>query len=156
MDNTYNKYFDNSPYNMFALPSTCNHLQQHGLDSNVLFFYAVTDKYSSLICNFWDADNYYSDAQLGIIKGANAKIVPAYSVLELQSLLECPWIIEKMVDGNYQVCIDSTWNMNAVIASRLPDACALMLLQCIQKKVVDINVLNEKLKSLLPQAAVKG
>lgn len=157
MDNIQGKYsptFDHTPYLQFPLPQTCEQLRNNGLSSDVAYWWEVMNGTATLKSRFFDEDDYYNSA-FNFISGINQPIViPAYSLTDLLALLPKGWMITHDAEGRYSLGMDKIWLVPCVEGKRLPDVVGMMIIFCIQKKILTAEDLNKKLTQLLPMRKV--
>lgn len=152
MANNYNKDFDLAPYNLFVLPSICRQLEEAGVTHQLITWWKSNDITTSLETFFWDQDNYYMNDDKAIDLASNATKTPAYSIMDIEQLMPKDYSISK-TQTHYELMVSNVWPVEMVVAERMADCFALMLLQLIIKRLVSVEEINKKIASSLPKAA---
>lgn len=137
-------FVDNPIFENFVSPILCNDLLNLGLTPHTVYKWKTYGDLSLLFTNYWDFDNYYSDA-LKLQDEANPplEVLPAYSIKDVEKGLP-DYLLRK--DGDeYEVALEKIYQSGFHKAKRLPDALALMLKEVISKGRVSLHTVNFKI-----------
>jgi hypothetical protein len=133
---------DNSVVHNHVSPRICQELKYAGFSPKAKYFWKVYEMDTVLDTHLFDIDEYYKEGNEVIDKLVPLKErLPAYTIKEIEKHL--PDYCVCKFNGKYEICIDKNYGVEAVVANRLPDAFALMMMECIRKRVIDL----EKIKA---------
>lgn len=126
----------------FVCPNLCEALVVAGLTEKVLYQWRVKMDYIELCTKEFDPDNYYADsAPLLNIVTPPLRRLPAYSIKDVEKVLPADYCIE-FRNGEYQASLGKIFETEHAHADRLPDAIAKLLLNALQKRIVDLKKVN--------------
>lgn len=132
----------------FVAPYLCKHLVDAGLCLHVPYHWKINDGLAVIATNAFDPDEYYSAAEdiLNLIYPPEA-ILPAYSIKNIEKILPAGYLLSLTEQMIYEVSLSSLYSLPHCVAGRMPDAFAMMLLQCIKSRVVDLHKINLIMKT---------
>lgn len=134
-------FVDNPIFENFVSPILCNDLLNFGLTPHTVFRWKVHGDVCMLYTDYWDFDNYYSDAiKLQDEINPPTHVLPAYSIKDVEKGLP-DYLLCKTGD-EYEVALEKIYNTGFHKAKRLPDALALMLKEVITKGRVNLHTVN--------------
>jgi len=134
---------DTSRTNCFVSPSLCKHLEDAGLSTHVQFHWKVYHGIAKLVTNAFDTDNYYAEGErLADYASPPNFVLPAYSIKDVERLLPVGYLLTCNETGKYEASLSDLYLCNSSVADRMPDAFALLLLEGLRKKVIDLKKLN--------------
>lgn len=135
--------FETSATANFVAPVYCKQLVDLGLSPRVLYYWKVFGDHAELITHSFDLDKYYID-------GMRAQdfvtppdlILPAYSIKDVEKLLPKDYLMMFTAACEYIVAPGNIYEVEGCTADRMPDAFAMMLIQYIKKRALDLNKIN--------------
>jgi hypothetical protein len=130
---------DNDTYQEFVTPHITVQLCKAGLlPLKAIYLWRIINGTANLTTGSFDPDHYYKDAQPAIdkfIQGVD--YLPALRIKDMDRLL--PDYTISRVNIIYSIMIDHNYKVEPVSDRRLPDAMALMVLDCIKSKIIDAD-----------------
>ena len=120
-------------------PLLCSDLKYAGFKAPTEFFWKVYDHNVILGSFLFDTDDYYRNGNKRVDEvNLLREKLPAWTIKEIEMHLPA-FTVSK--NNGYYLSLTGI-PVPEVLAIRLPDAFALMMLSCIRKSIVNINHLN--------------
>ena len=145
-----NLVMNHPTYQSFVSPHIVRHLQIAGLEVHPFSTMWRVDKNDQCeIKNFlFDEDRYYKDSQEALDHLYPAKhYMPAFQLRDMDILL--PDYFIQRDNGHYTIAIANLFDVESVTDHRLPDALAIMVLDCIKARIIQPEeAVKEILKNL--------
>lgn len=142
--------FNKPPFCNFVHPHICKDLTLCGLTTTTHFDWYIRNNVVELVTFYWDADDYYYEAQKQIINVVNKPtILPAYTLSMMMELIPGPYSLIRDGMQCYELAIDNIWNCSEEKDVRLPDVFAKMVLQLYRKRILTANDCNAKIAQLI-------
>ena len=137
--------------NAFVSPIYSVYLKDIGLKIDTPYFWQVNNGLAELHTHVFDMDEVYKQAFANQQAVANAfgvttSIIAAFTVADMEKLL--PDYFLSCNTGTYTLTCDKMWALQDETSNHLPDVFAMMVLQCIRKKIVSIEKAAEKIMNL--------
>lgn len=119
----------------FVKPLLCNELLVAGLHVKTNYLWVVNESIADLFTDAFDPDNYYKDSfsLLAAFKNAS-NILPAFQIRDMERLLP-PYLLSKSCAG-YELSLERMYDMPTITGDRLPDVYAMMVLECLRKRLL--------------------
>jgi hypothetical protein len=131
----------NTPqYRSFVDPAFCLELFKHGLRIETTFLWVYNDPTSvQLFCKLLDPDGYYCQAysNIAFVQDAQLNPYPAFQVGDLEILLG-NFTVDKLLD-KYHVMVEQIWSTQVQTHERMPDAIAMMILELLKAKKINLK-----------------
>ncbi len=137
------KLFDTPITKCFVAPIYCQQLVQSGLYETTLYQWKIYGGYAQLVTKLFDNDHYYTDGQkkLDEINPPDLTL-PAYTIKDVEDILPKDYLIMFTSASEYIIAPSSLYPVEGCTAARMPDAFAMLLLEYIRKRCVDITTLK--------------
>lgn len=121
----------------FASPNLCEALYEAEVANNkIKYFWYQRKDGVEMVCTGFDPDKYYAGA-LKLISDVNqARVIPAFSIRDLESLLSMSYCVCKDAFGHYEIMIAEEYGVPSVKNARLADLFAMAVLECIKKRIL--------------------
>lgn len=123
----------------FVMPQLCAQLEEL-LPIETAFYWSSSDgETCELFSKLFDPDNYYLNTSRALNEIKIVKHYPAFSIGELSMILP-DFAIDK-VNNKYKIFCDAHYGLSDVTSDRIADGLALIVIEGIRKKVLDISSL---------------
>lgn len=126
----------------FVAPNICKHLTDAGLGTETAYQWKIYNDVAKLSTHVFDLDNYYEEG----FKATDfiyppQVVLPAYSIKDVEKLLPIGYLLT-ITEKGYEASLNSLYPGESCKAQRLPDVFAMLLLQSIRNRYVDIEKIN--------------
>ncbi len=137
-------FVENALHAGFVSPNLCKDLLTAGVTYNAQYRWKIyNNREASLTTNIFDLDDYYVAGERQIdMMYPPISVLPAFTIKDIERCLP-PYFLSRTDKNIYQVSLDHLYNTDTVGSQRLPDAFALILLESIRKRIVDLKVINQ-------------
>lgn len=132
-----NLVMNHPTYQGFVSPHITRHLQVAGLNPKRMPSIWKVDKDEQCeLRNFlFDEDGYYKDSQEMLDELYPPKqMMPCFQLRDMDIILPDYWI--QRDNGRYTIAINQIFQVESVTDCRLPDALAIMVLDCIKARII--------------------
>lgn len=135
-------------YRSFVSPHLCHKLKIAGIEAATPIFWEVNNCEAFLKSYFFDADNYYKNAdELINTCKPPLEILNAYQLTDMELLLP-KYLLINDVEGGYSLMLDDMYHTKSIKDTRLADLFAKMVLECIANKILISENAVTRLQSL--------
>lgn len=133
-------------YRCFISPVYSVYLQEQGLDIATPFFWRLMNHCAYLHSHVFDLDenNRQSFANVDFITPVTT--LSAYTLSDMELMIPDYFISRQ--GNSFTISCDKMWSLDDVTDPRLPDAFALMLLQCFRKKITNVKLATNQMMNL--------
>lgn len=123
----------------FVCPELCETLFSLRVPILSDYYWEITKAGSRLLSYAFDEDKYYLDGDRHRHYVSRPDLFfPAYTIKTIEKVLP-PGYLLTLSAGSYELMLDDIYKIDPVKADRLPDAFALMLLNCLSKRILDLT-----------------
>lgn len=134
---------DLPPYQNFVTPLLCKDLEVAGIICQTSYSWIIRNNEISLFTILFDQDDYYLNGQKAINNLCPPQdIINAFSIKDVEKIIPEDYMLLK-TGKYYEICFNKLYNIQPVQALRMPDAFAMMALELIRKRIIDIKKANE-------------
>jgi hypothetical protein len=126
---------------LLASPETCACLQVMGITSRTTFVWKLNANHAQPWSYKFDSDDYYNHGDKLLQSINNSRIIPAYSIAELQYVFSLYNYTLVREGKAVQLVIDTPIKIS-VISETEPDAFAAAIVQLIEQKLATIKEIN--------------
>lgn len=133
-------------------PNHCKDLQLCGVTGKTIFDWHISNNVAELVTYYFDNDSYYYGAKEKLWQLPDVRkpqILPAYDLMSMQAVIPGNYSLIRTDYGLYELAIEAIWGCREERAERLPDVFALMVLQCIRRRILDADKINKQMLELI-------
>lgn len=146
--------YDNALYQGFVMPILCKDLYEIGVRCESIYQWKCYSKNGTfdaaitLQTAAFDFDKYYVQARQ-LIDTANppSHVLPAFSLKDVEKCL--PDYLLSYENEVYELSLDKAYGLTSHKATRMPDVFALMLKDALQKRVLQVEHINNVISKLV-------
>lgn len=127
----------------FVNPTLCKKLMQAGITCSTIYKWKITNDKGFLYTYAFDMDGYYEEGDKNI-ESINPPdvIIPAYQLKDIEKTIPIPYLLTRSANGEYELMCDAIYQMRSIKAFRMPDVFALMLLDALCDRKLDLDKTN--------------
>lgn len=133
-------------YRCFISPIYSVYLKEQGLNIATPFFWRLMNNSAYLHSHVFDLDEHYHQAFACVDFVYPIPTLSAYTLSDMELMIP-DYFISKH-GNNYTLSCDKMWTLDDVTDPRLPDALAIMLLQCFRKKITNVDLATNQMMNL--------
>lgn len=131
----------------FLSPSLCSSLVLLGITEAVPYHFKMGADFCLPFTYVYDTDNIYAQMDANVFCTDAVKRIPAYRIKDLERVFDGYTIVKK--DRNhYQMAMMHINKTYSVSDERMPDCFGKMILELLQRKIIEPGVLNDKMTRL--------
>jgi hypothetical protein len=131
----------------FVSPVYCVYLVEQGMNIETPYYWRITNEEARLMTHVFDIDESHRQA-LANQDYINpiVKKLPAFSLGDMQLIIPDYFLSRHY--GAFTLSCDKMFGLDDVSADRMPDAFAIMALQCFRTKITNIELATKKMMNL--------
>ena len=133
-------------YRGFISPVYCVYLQEQGLDIATPFIWRIINNQAFLHTHIFDVDNTNMQSIANVDYISPVSTLSAFTMADMELMIPDYFISRH--GNSFTLSCDKMWGLEDVTDVRLPDAFALMLLQCFRKKITNVELATNKMMNL--------
>lgn len=133
---------ETSRTNCFVSPNICKDLVVAGLTTETAYQWKIYYDVAKLSTFVFDLDNYcQAGSKATDFIYPPHEVLPAYSIKDVEKLLPIGYLLT-ITEKGYEASLSSLYPAESCKSDRMPDAFALLLLQSIRNRYVDLKKIN--------------
>ena len=131
----------------FVSPVYSVYLVEQGMNIDTPYYWRIINGQASLITHVYDIDESHKQALANqdYINPLLHKL-PAFSTADMQLIIPDYFLSRHY--GSFTLSCDKMWALDDITAARMPDAMAMMALQCFRKKITNTELATKKMMNL--------